>query len=281
MRGRIVYKANCHPIVVIGFFHVNFIVVDVNHTRNTWGIKMYFLVLVKLFKKYEHARKFLDGVLHCNRVNHFRREYDDLEGIATLPTEKAVMKITDNKTGKTFEIRPENWAGPMRIDSDRLKNAHAFCMYSMTNKDYGPVTRENFHEIKDLVSIPLVCFESFGLHAVVVYSVNRFFKRFAGAAKSAIDREEIIHTTGGFVKYYDSEKPPEDMHLALDDEKATQTLMYKDRKFKDEREFRFLIETGTVGEDAFDLPIGDIRDIAYYAEGPSIPFDFTFDPSTK
>lgn len=99
------------------------------------------------------------GTMHSNRIRYFRENYDELEGIATIPTDKAVMRISNPNGGEPLVINPSDWAGPIGVDSDRIKNSHAFCMFSITNFGVGPVTEGNKNELSQLSTIPTECIE--------------------------------------------------------------------------------------------------------------------------
>ena len=224
-----------------------------------------FLVLVKLFKKYEHAQEFLNGKLHCNRIKYFRDKYDDMEGVALIPTDKAVIKVSDADGKHLFTMKPEDFAGPIEFDSDRVKNCSAFCMFSISNNDSDSVIQEKNGTITKY-TIPPRLTENFGEHAVAVYSPLQFFQRIHKAAK----KENYPTLTRGFVKYYNTDNLPSEMHLAMDFKQALKTALYKDEKFRHEREYRFLVETGTIGDEAIKIDIGDINDIAMYVKSSDL-----------
>ena len=224
-----------------------------------------FLVLVKLFKKHEHAREFLNGTLHCNRIKYFRDKFDDMEGVALIPTDKAVFKLSDANGKHLFTMNPEDFAGPIKFDSERVKNCNAFCMFSISNDNPDSFVQEKNGTITKY-TIPPRLTENFGEHAIAVYAPIQFFERIHMAAK----QKNLPTLTRGFVRYYNADKPPFEMHLAMDFEQALKTALYKDEKFSHEREYRFLIETGTIGDNAEKIEIGDINDIAMYIKSSDL-----------
>lgn len=213
---------------------------------------MYYLVLIKLNKTRERAEDLLNGKLYCNRIKVLANRFDKYEGVSRIFNDDLVFEIDG------FTFKKEDLAGPLEYKSYRVQNCHAYCMYSISNRTLGPITSENIEEARTLFTVPSHCAEEFGKQAVVVVDFEEFGERIRKAAV-----RENFGLKSNWITYYDPENPPENMHECMLPDNVLKQAFYKDRKFENENEFRFLIETGTEGIDPVELAIGDIRDIAF------------------
>ena len=94
--------------------------------------------------------------------------------------------------------------------------------------------------------IPNECLSP-GKHAVVIRNVPEFLSRVEAACKARRFRLKY-----GLVKYYD----PDTFHGNFADEDS---VLWKQTRYMPQREFRFAVNTGTLGEDHWDTDIGNIR----------------------
>jgi len=172
--------------------------------------------------------------------------------------DKLVFKIN----GHTFT--KQDLAAPLEFKNERTQNCHAYCMYSAS---IDKETVEKAERGTNLLTLPSRCVNEFGEHVVVIKNYKKFFDRIrrAGVAKGYGLKAESV-------KYYNPEKPPPEIHEALMSEHVLKQAFYKDEKFQDEQEFRFLIETATIGDNSLCLEIGDIRDIAIYSSIENLTF---------
>lgn len=214
---------------------------------------MYYLVLIKLKKTLERAEALLNGSLYSNRIKFLAKSFDKYEGVSRFFNDEMVFKIDG------FTFKKEDFAGSLEYKSDRVQNCHAYCMYSISNRTLGPITSENIDKVRTLFTVPSHCAEEFGKHAVVVVNFEEFGERIRKAAV-----RENFGLKCDWITYYNPESPPANMHECMLPENVLKQAFYKDRKFEKENEFRFLIESGTEGNDPVELEIGDIRDIAFH-----------------
>ena len=212
---------------------------------------MFIFLLIKLHKTRERAESLLDGKLYCNRVKVLAKRFDKYEGVTRLWGDKLVFKIN----GHTFTKK--DFAAPLEFKHERPQNCHAYCMYSARIDEE---TVEKAETGTNLLTIPSRCVNEFGEHVVVIKDYKEFFDRIHKAAVA-----QGYGLKADLVKYYNPEKPPPEIHEALLPEHVLKQAFYKDEEFQDEQEFRFLIETATIGDNCLWLEIGDIRDIAIYS----------------
>ena len=104
-------------------------------------------------------------------------------------------------------------------------------------------------------SVPLIAkshnmCKNFGEHTVFITDVGEFIRRVEPVCKR---KGYKLHRR--LVNYYD----PKHFHGHFE---GIDAVFMKQEEYNQEREFRFAIDTGIVGDDAIDLHIGDIRDIS-------------------
>ena len=106
----------------------------------------------------------------------------------------------------------------------------------------------NVEDLRQRLLIPERCLE-LGEHAVVIRDVPEFMRRF-GAAIAA----RRYHAWSHLVRYYD----PTSFHGSFE---GINTVFRKRTEYSHQREYRFAVDTGSVGNDPLYLDIGDIHDI--------------------
>ena len=117
------------------------------------------------------------------------------------------------------------------------------------------ISNENIEAMKKQLEISGEVIDTYGEFAVLVTDIEEFVSR----VTKALDRCGFKYR-GRFVHYYDPENRPRGDNWF----DPFETPFFKRDKFKNENEYRFVIEQGTTDPDALKLDIGDIRDISIY-----------------
>ena len=219
--------------------------------------------LVKVFTKEDHANKFLRGELYARRLSWLKGiECDEVDDERRDEYEAAVMpqlenlRITlgskDAVTGEVekFTISKEDLAAPPIFQLEHFDHINIFCMYAANSREFEQVSEDNLQAFRTQLELPKDCLK-FGRYAVVITNTQEFLRRVKAAT----------HRIGykicrGLVKYYDPEvgTPLGPLDIRI--------IFTKRKKFSHEREFRFAIDTGTLGSEPITLNIGGIDDIA-------------------
>ena len=203
--------------------------------------------LMKILPCKEYVECFLDGMLYCNTVRYFRDEgYDEFEGAAFLhPTDLHIS---------AHAFRVEDLAGPVILKLNVVANLNVFCMFSWRVPKVGD----------DKIRIDLEsqlgritdCKDDFGPYTVVVKNTTEFFRRVKMAIKER--RREVRAGVRGVVRYINP-----DTHRSNLDE-LLKIPLFKQERFEHQREYRFVFQTDREPAGPLVLPIGDIRDIAFW-----------------
>ena len=219
--------------------------------------------LVKVFTKEDHANKFLRGELYARRLSWFKGiECDEVDDERRDEYEAAVMLRRDNLiitleakgmvTGEVekFTIPMEDLAAPPILQPEHFDHINVFCMYAANSGEFEQVSEDNLQAFRTQLELPKDCLK-LGRYAVVITNTQEFLRRVKAAA----------HRMGykicrGLMKYYDPEvgTPLGPLDIRI--------IFTKRKKFSHEREFRFAIDTGTLGSEPITLNIGKIDDIA-------------------
>ena len=209
--------------------------------------------LVKFFKNPRYADEFVHGRIFSNRLSTFKQGKDnDVSGrmdrhegtIAWLQPGKG--RVTLN--GIDFS---EDLAGPIQIQKEWLDHLHVFCVHACHsgNLDLSSISNDNIETLRKELTIDDRC-RSLGEYAVVVKNVPEFINRMRCSAQASDYR--IAYK---LVKYYD----PTTFHGNFHD---IESVFWKQEQFSFQREFRFAIDSGTLGNCSLRMEIGDISDIA-------------------
>ena len=217
--------------------------------------------LLKIFAEKQHADKFLRGEMYANRLSWFKKiedsdgRGDEYEGAVMLQRDNLVIHLTasDGETGEFLSestITKDDLAAPPVMQSAVFDNLNLFCMYAGHSRDFQPKTDDPLQELQKHIEMPEDCLH-LGRYAVGIKDASEFLRRIQVAAK-----REGYSICRGLVEYYDPEvgTPLEPLTI--------KTAFRKRDKFAPQREYRFVIDTGTTGSDAITLNIGDITDIA-------------------
>ena len=209
--------------------------------------------LVKFLSKYQHVESLLDGKLYAQRLALFKR----IEGAA------AECGRLDRDEGTSSWMQPgkvhleiNGWdmtsdlAGPVQWQPGWLDHLNVFCVHAGHTGDLDLERLEggDVESLRRQLLIPKRCLR-LGEHAVVITDPCEFRRRF-GAAVAANRYRAWEH----LVRYYD----PSSFHGHFD---GIDPVFMKQSRYSYQREYRFAIWTGTIGEDPLTLEIGDIRDI--------------------
>ena len=207
---------------------------------------------MKMVTRKEHAESILDGRLHAKRLRYFREQgVDPLEGAIWFQPDRIDLKI-----GK-LAIPKRDLAGPVLVWPYRVGDMNIFCMFAFFRGERLPTTCEEAAAYieKQLGSLK-DCAAELGQYTVVVTNTTQFFERVERAAKALeVHRPDCLHIRGK-VRYFDESSHNTDLMKPLE------IPLHKTDKFAREKEYRIVIDTGTVGSEHLDLEIGGIRDIA-------------------
>ena len=225
--------------------------------------------LLKIFAEKQHAGSFLRGEMHANRLSWFKKiessdgRGDEYEGAVMLQRDNLVIHMTasDGETGEVLSestITQGEHVAPPVMQLDIFDNLNLFCMYAGHSRDFQPKTDDPLQELQKHIEMPEDCLQ-FGRYAVGIKDASEFLRRIQVAAN-----REGYSIYRGLVEYYDPEvgTPLEPLTI--------KTAFRKRNKFSPQREYRFVIDTGTTGSDAITLNIGDIADIAVFLDTSDI-----------
>ena len=211
--------------------------------------------LVKLFSKQRHAEEFLRGKLHVNRLSYFRKiedigRRDENEGAYLLqPEQTADFRIWNSDSpSETVDLVPDLISAQIHLDA--VDDLNVFCMHA-GNLDETRLRDASNGTAIQLPSLPET-WRAWGHYAVLVTGVAEFVERVRAAA-----RRENYRSWRSVVRYYNAKTFHTPFPLG-----DVRGAFHKRDTFADEREFRFVFDTGTPGTDAITLNIGDICDIA-------------------
>ena len=209
--------------------------------------------LIKTCSTEEYAQDFMDGLLFCNRVSHFRQMGDDNGG-------DAFEGGIPDPRGRGVYICP--W----------IEHLNVFCLYA----GHGPESFEDLAALEQQLKPPPNLVNEFGKYSVLVLDAPEFFRRIRATIFCS-----YLMFQAGVVQYFDVHESEEWFGVDLPDKYANgdatrplelqmserpigvRPLMSKRRKFSHQREYRFILDTATVSDVPLKLRIdGGLRDIA-------------------
>ena len=219
--------------------------------------------LAKFFNDEQHAEQFLRGSLYANRLAYFRNlegdrnRADAYEGVGLLRGDiELSVSINGSKT-EGIVVPGRELAEPIEVRMNWTEQVNLLCMQAAHRGDYSdiPVARvEQFK--KEQIEIPKECLD-FGDHAVVLTNVPEFVER----VRNAVRETEGYGLVGRLVRY--SDEPSVDVT-------GVDTIFHKHERYKNQREYRFAIFTGSDICDPLILETGDLRDIAILCNSAEI-----------
>lgn len=208
---------------------------------------------IKFLEKEAHVKDLLDGRLYANRLSWFKRHE---------PRERAGR--SDQNEGTSSWMQPDRvelvingWnmtpdlAGPVQTQPNRLDSLNVFCVHAVHDGGNSKAwSNRNVEDLRRQLLVPERCLD-LGRYAVVIHNVPEFMRRFDAAIRGSGYRG-----WSHLVRYYD----PAIFHGTFD---GIDPVFRKQNQYSYQREYRFVIDTGSVGNDAVVLGLGDIRDITW------------------
>lgn len=211
------------------------------------------LFLVKFLTKEAYVQDLLDGKIHAKRLSWFKQMEDEdasgrldrHEGAIAWHQPDRISSLVINGWNLTPDL-----AGPVEMHWNWLNYLNIYCTYAgcLTKDELKHMPEEIPIGTRSQLAFPGSCF-SLGQYAVVINNVSEFIRRI-GKAVTANDYR--MRCAG--VNYYN----PDIYHGHHFDVEAA---FWKQDRYSYQREYRFVIDTRTVGDDPLILNIGDIRDI--------------------
>ena len=216
--------------------------------------------LVKMFSEPEHADKFLRGELYARRLSWFKKlESDEGRGdeyeAAIMPRRDNLIITLEAKTMETgeveeFTIPMEDLAAPPILQPQQFDHINVFCMYAAHSGDFKQVSEDNIQDYRRQLELPEECLQ-LGRYAVAITDNPEFLRR----VKMGADRQGY-KICRGLVRYYDPEvgTPLAPLDIGI--------VFTKRKKYAHQSEYRFAIDTGSLGCEPITLDIGKLDDIA-------------------
>ena len=201
------------------------------------------------------------GQIFANRLSKFKQAEDSEESgrmdrhegtIAWLQPGKGRIKLNGMDMS-------DDLAGPIQIQKDWLNHLNVFCVHAAHSGDLdlASLFNDNVEALRQELTIPDECL-SLGKYAVVVTNVPEFIKRMRDSA-----RAKGYKIRWGLVKYY----APATFHGNFRD---VESVFRKQDQYRFQREFRFVIDRGSLGECPLVIDIGDISDITLQLESSEL-----------
>ena len=213
------------------------------------------LFLVKFFGKETYADDFVRGQIFANRLSKFKQAEDSEDSDKSGRMDRHESTTAWLQPGKcSVKINgmdiSDDLAGPLQVQMDWLNHLNVFCVHAAHSGDLNlaSLSNDNVEALRQELTIPPKCLD-LGKYAVVVMNVPEFVKRMRDSA-----RAKGYGIRYGLVQYYD----PETFHGNFDDEEAA---FRKQNRYSFQREFRFAMNSGSLGEEPLVMDIGDISDI--------------------
>ena len=216
--------------------------------------------LAKFFQEKEHANDFVNGRLFANRISYFKKiegqdgRGDEDEGAIMSKDDDITIELTATnvETGEVVgkhTIYGTELAAPLVIRPRWFDHINVFCMYAPHSSGFQGISADNAQDLKEQLEIPEACLE-LGKYAVLITNAVEFIRR----VKVAAERKGY-RICSGLVKYYDPEvgTPPVQSDL--------ETIFTKSKEYECQSEYRFAIDTGTIGCNHIILDVGKMDDI--------------------
>lgn len=220
-------------------------------------------MLVKFFNSATHADDFVNGRVFVNRLSKFKGgEGDDESGrmdrhegtVAWLQPGGSHVRVNG------MDIS-EDLAGPLQVQKNWLNHLHVFCMHACHSGDLdlSKLSNENVEAeaLRQQLTIDDRCL-ALGRYAVVVKDVAEFVNRMRSYASA---RNYPIACK--LVEYYD----PVSFSGHFRD---IESVFWKQKRYSFQREFRFVINSGSPGELPLCMDIGDLRHITLQLESTDL-----------
>ncbi len=211
--------------------------------------------LAKFFNEEPYAEQFMRGRLYANKLAYFRKlegdsnRADAYEGVGLLRGDLDLSVSIDGSQSERIIIPECELAEPIEVRMNWTEHVNLLCMYAAHSGTYTNIADDRIDQFKkEQIEIPKECLE-FGQYAVLITNVLQFVKR----VKDAVRKTEDYGLVGRLVRY--GGKPPIDVT-------GVDTIFHKREHYKNQREYRFAVFTGSDIRDPLILETGDLSDIA-------------------
>lgn len=209
----------------------------------------YIFGLVKFFDKQEYVDKFLNGTLHMKSLEDFQNLEND---IARSDSKEAVSHCfqpdTVNVQFNEIIIDSNELAGAVIVQTKEFDFYNIFCLYAINSGNFQELNDDNYSEFIHSLKIHENN-KAFGDFCVVIHNVETFIER----VKEAVLKKNFS-MKANFVKYYDIDSFNGSFH-------GIDAIFHKHCTFSYQNEYRIAIDNKLTNNEAYDLNIGDIRDI--------------------
>jgi len=221
--------------------------------------------LVKIFKEEQHAEQFISGNLYLNRLSYFKK-IEEKGDDGRLDKNEAVAMWFDGLNLSipgvgSCEITKKDLAEPISISYQHHDYLNVFCMYAVHTIGFECVdgnikySEDRAAQLKRQLEIDERCFE-FGDFAVIVPAVQ-----FLDRVKKTLQARGN-YFQGKLIDYYD-----ESFNCEIEEKEIP---FKKQNKYSYQNEFRICVDTKTIGEEAINIDIGDIKDISAKTESSNL-----------
>ena len=189
------------------------------------------------------------------------RAYLDFKWFHQLQA-RGVTFVTRLKRGVRYRVTP-----------NLVSNLNVFCMFSWRAPKVGDDAI--LIDLESQLGSIAACIAEFGTYTVVVKNTTEFLRRVELAAV----RGGVLSHVRGPVRYINPDtfrtNPAEPLRIPL----------LKQERLAHQKEYRFVFQTGREPAGPLELPIGDIRDIAFCMRTEdiydSVKVEETIDPSAS
>ena len=212
---------------------------------------LYFFV--KICREEQWANDLLDGKLYANRLSYFKKieaeeeeDQGDPNEASIIHQRSSIRELVINKRDMTKDVVQ------IEMQMNWMNHLNLFCIYAGHGGPFQEISIENLQAFREQIELPDKMLR-FGSHAVIIRNTVEFIERVEQAIKA---RNHFLYR--GLVRYYD----PDVDDVGHDSRNDLLPTLYKSNTFSYQKEYRFVVGTGTVGDDAIIIDIGDIRDIA-------------------
>ena len=207
---------------------------------------------VKLFDQQQDVREFRSGTITAPRLSYFR-ELDPDEGTLFMHPTRLVI-------GR-YDLTPDLVA-PVKAKLDWMDNLHIFSLYAGYFDDENITDTDEFRRRLRVSDAFLQTKPT----AVVITNTKTFIERIEAATAK---RSYGLYR--GLVRYFDPNLPNSELLKDVDHRlPGLQSLLFRKADYQFQNEYRFILITGSVGDDAVDLQIGDISDISICVEAEKL-----------
>lgn len=216
---------------------------------------------VKFFINPEHANDFVNGRIFANRLSWYKKTEDGNKSGRVDQHEGTIAWLQPGKGRLTLNGMDisDDLAGAVEIQKNWLNHLNVFCVHACHSGDLdlSSLSNDNIEALRRELAIDDRCL-SLGNHAVVVKDVHEFIKRVESHA-----RAKGYPIARRLIKYYD----PDAFHGNFRD---IESVFWKQDSYSFQREFRFVINSGSLGEDPLVMNIGDLSDITLRLESSEL-----------